>query len=186
MPEQGIRASSSAGAIICRLRANNAINCCQARAQRYPRNCQQTYSLGMDFSQPVPPAVPPSLQRALAYAHEHLGERMPLQTLAELAGLSLWRFAIVFRQHMGVPPHRYISQQRIRFAQQLLRNGMAAADVADACGFYDQSHFSRHFKSICGMTPGQYLMSGADPHTGDESYQDGNRLMPDSRTERPA
>jgi AraC-like DNA-binding protein len=97
-----------------------------------------------------------ALNRALDYARSHLGERITLQMLADLAGLSMWRFAIVFRQQMGVPPHRYISQLRIDHACELLRQGMSAADAADACGFYDQSHFSRHFKQACGMTPGQY------------------------------
>jgi AraC-like DNA-binding protein len=38
----------------------------------------------------------------------------------------------------------------------LLHEGLAPAHVAGAAGFYDQSHLSRHFKSVCGMTPGQY------------------------------
>lgn len=97
-----------------------------------------------------------ALNRAADYVQRHLAEQIPLQTLAELAGLSPWRFSIVFRRHMGVPPHRYISLCRIERARELLRQGMSAATVADACGFYDQSHFSRHFKHHCGMTPGQY------------------------------
>lgn len=101
-------------------------------------------------------SAPHALTRALDYAREHLAERIPLQTLADLTGLSLWRFSIVFRQQMGVPPHRYISQLRIARACELLREGVSAAAVADACGFYDQSHFSRHFKHQCGITPGQF------------------------------
>jgi AraC-like DNA-binding protein len=42
----------------------------------------------------------------------------------------------------------------MRHAQQLLDAGMPTAREA---GFYDQSHLSRHFKSVCRMTPGQYL-----------------------------
>jgi len=103
-----------------------------------------------------PLSAPPTLARALDYARDHLAERIPLQTLADLTGLSLWRFSIVFRQQMGVPPHRYISQLRIARACELLRQGVSAAAVADACGFYDQSHFSRHFKHQCGVTPGRF------------------------------
>jgi len=102
------------------------------------------------------PPAPRAVSRAVAYVHEHLAERMTLEALAGLAGLSPWRFSIVFRQQMGVPPHRYISQLRIARACELLREGMSAVAVADACGFYDQSHFSRHFKHHCGVTPGQY------------------------------
>jgi len=110
----------------------------------------------MDTARQHEPHASRALARAVDYAHEHLAERIPLQTLAHLAGLSPWRFSIVFRQQMGVPPHRYISQLRIARACELLQQGMSAAAVADACGFYDQSHFSRHFKHQCGVTPGQY------------------------------
>lgn len=104
---------------------------------------------------PVP--LPPALQRVVDHVHRHLTDPLPLQQLAELAGLSPWRLLAVFRQHLGVSPHRYINLQRIGRAKALLHQGMSAAAVAGACGFYDQSHLSRHFKHLCGMTPGQYL-----------------------------
>ena len=107
---------------------------------------------------PVP--LPSALQRVVDHVHRHLTDPLPLQQLAELAGLSQWRLVAVFRQHLGVSPHRYINLQRIGRAKALLHQGMAAAAVAGACGFYDQSHLSRHFKNLCGMTPGQYLQTG--------------------------
>lgn len=117
-----------------------------------------------DFLPPL--SGTPALACALDYARDHLAERIPLQTLADLTGLSLWRFSIVFRQQMGVPPHRYISQLRIARACELLRDGVSAASVADACGFYDQSHFSRHFKQQCGVTPGQFAATCQVPCDG--------------------
>jgi transcriptional regulator GlxA family with amidase domain len=103
------------------------------------------------------PGAPPAVKGALAYIHGHLDEPMPLQQLASQAGLSLWRFATVFRRHTGVPPHRYICEQRVRRAQALLADGASVATAASAAGFYDQSHLARHFKYHCGMTPRQYL-----------------------------
>lgn len=97
-----------------------------------------------------------TLDGVLAHIHAHLSEPLPLAGLAALAGLSLWRFATVFRQRVGVSPHRYICLQRVRNAQALLRQGMPAASVASEVGFYDQSHLSRRFKRVCSMTPGQY------------------------------
>jgi transcriptional regulator GlxA family with amidase domain len=47
---------------------------------------------------------------------------------------------------------------RVQRAQELLRAGMPAAIVANESGFFDQSHLSRHFRSVCGMTPGEYLV----------------------------
>jgi AraC-like DNA-binding protein len=110
---------------------------------------------------PNEPRCLPALTRVTDHVKRHLAEPLPLQTLAALAGLSPWRFSLVFRQHMGVPPHRYISLCRIERARELLQQGVSAATVADACGFYDQSHFTRHFKHHCGMTPGQYALHPA-------------------------
>ena len=97
------------------------------------------------------------MQRALQHIEQHLGQPLSLAELAALAGLSVWRFATVFRQQMGLSPHRYICRLRVELAQALIRAGMPPATVASEAGFYDQSHLSRHFKNWCGMTPGQYL-----------------------------
>ena len=106
------------------------------------------------------------VERALEYIHDHFCERLPLEKLAAIAGLSVFRFATVFRRRVGVPPHRYVCQLRVRRAQKLLREGLSTANVANETGFFDQSHLSRHFRSLCGMTPRQYLAEvrrGADP-----------------------
>jgi len=97
-----------------------------------------------------------SLAPVLAYIDAHLGEPLPLQGLAAITGLSVWRFATVFRECMGVAPHRYVSLRRVRQAQALLRQGTSLASAASECGFCDQSHLARRFKRLCGMTPGQY------------------------------
>ena len=83
-----------------------------------------------------------SIERPLAHIHHHLGERLPLEDLARVAGLSVWRFATVFRRQVGQAPHRYICTARVRRAQDLLDAGMPTASVASETGFYDQSHLS--------------------------------------------
>jgi len=118
---------------------------------------------------PRSPLVP-----ALDYIQQHLSEHIRLETLAGLVNLSIWQFSVLFRQHMGIPPYRYVNQQRIACARTLLRQGMPSVEVAAACGFYDQSHFSRHFKQHCGMTPGQY--SARLPHPPIQSTYE--RRMP--------
>jgi transcriptional regulator GlxA family with amidase domain len=55
-----------------------------------------------------------------------------------------------------MPPHAYQIQVRLLRAKKLLRSGRHPADVAYATGFADQSHFSRHFKRLMGLTPARY------------------------------
>jgi AraC-like DNA-binding protein len=98
-----------------------------------------------------------AIERVARHIQEHLSQPLPLAELAGMADLSTWRFSTVFRQQVGVSPRRYICRLRVERAQALMRDGVPAARAASEAGFYDQSHLSRHFKSLCGMTPSQYV-----------------------------
>ena len=87
--------------------------------------------------------------------HEE-GLNLDLDTLAKRVGLGRFQALRAFRQRYGLPPHTYQLCLRVSHARGLLREGVPAADVAVRCGFADQSHFTRHFKRINAITPGQY------------------------------
>ena len=87
-------------------------------------------------------------------------------SLAELASqsrLSPFHLIRVFKTETGLTPHQYLSQIRVRRAEQLIRQGFDLADTAYAVGFSDQSHLNRHFKGITGITPGTYRNFVQDP-----------------------
>src|SRR5215471_5503613 len=127
--------------------------------------------IGMTAARPTPSTErKPSrraaaVRRAAEYIEQNSTERIMLEELAALANLSPCRFATVFRREIGLPPHRYLCHVRIQHAMALLRSGVPLAIAASEAGFFDQSHFSRHFKNICGITPGKYL-SQAGPLPG--------------------
>jgi AraC-like DNA-binding protein len=104
-----------------------------------------------------------AIDRVLQHIDQNLGEPLTLVELAALTGLSVWRFATVFRQQVGFSPHRYICRLRVERARELMRRGLSAASAASEAGFYDQSHLSRHFKNVLGMTPGQYHTIARQP-----------------------
>jgi AraC family transcriptional regulator len=55
---------------------------------------------------------------------------------------------------MGIPPYKYILQQRVERAKQLLNNSQRSlSDIALDCGFANQSHLNRHFIKLTGVTP---------------------------------
>ena len=70
------------------------------------------------------------MQRALLHIEQHLGQPLSLAELAGMAGLSVWRFATVFREQVGLSPHRYICRLRVERAQALIREGMSPAKAA--------------------------------------------------------
>ncbi|HXG47272.1 MAG TPA: AraC family transcriptional regulator [Methylomirabilota bacterium] len=109
----------------------------------------------------------PQLRRTIQFIHDHLAEGASLQRLAEIAGLSPFHFARLFKQSTGAAPHEYLTRCRIERAKQLLIcSPHSISDVATQVGFCDQSHLSRHFRRIVGLTPMAYLRHVAPVRKG--------------------
>lgn len=98
--------------------------------------------------------------RTIARAREYLEAMyqypVSLEDLSRQCHLSPYHLLRVFRNSIGVPPHIYLKQVRVLKAKKLLAEGLSPAFVAQAVGFVDQSHFTRNFKQITGLTPGKY------------------------------
>lgn len=94
------------------------------------------------------------------YLAQHFSENISLADLAALAGVDRFHLLRTFRRSMGLPPHLYQTQLRLRHARQLMLSGDPPARAAAAAGFADQSHLIRKFKAAYGVTPGQFLGAG--------------------------
>lgn len=97
------------------------------------------------------------LDQARAFIEAHFAEPLTLEQMAAPAALSISRFATAFRERFGSSPYRYLCGLRIKRAQSLLLAGVPSVAVATEVGFFDQSHFGRHFKRMCGMTPTMFV-----------------------------
>ncbi len=101
--------------------------------------------------------APWQLRRVTEFMLAHRADDLLLADLANLVDLSPKHFARAFRQSTGVPPYRWLMERRIDHARQLLmRRDLAIADIALACGFFDQSHFTTVFRRGVGMTPATF------------------------------
>ncbi|MBZ0298966.1 MAG: AraC family transcriptional regulator [Anaerolineae bacterium] len=98
-----------------------------------------------------------AVRQVRQYLETHYMDNPSLDQLAQIAGLSPYHLVRVFRQQTGLPPHHYLTQVRVERAKQRLQAGHPIAEVAAATGFSDQSHLTRRFKRIVGVTPGQFL-----------------------------
>lgn len=98
----------------------------------------------------------PAIKRIKTYLEEHYAEDISLEELASIANLSAFHLSRVFHQTVGLPPHAYQTQVRIARAKTLLAQGYSVGYVASETGFFDQMHFTRHFKRRVGVTPGAY------------------------------
>lgn len=98
----------------------------------------------------------PAVQRVKKYLEAKFNEPVTLEELTKVSLLSPWHLVRAFSNHVGLPPHAFQIHLKIEKATTLLRAGISLIDVAADVGFSDQSHFTRHFKRIWGVTPGEY------------------------------
>jgi AraC family transcriptional regulator len=97
------------------------------------------------------------LQRVRDYIETHLGDRLTLTHLAELACLSPYHFSRSFKQSVGIGPQGYIMRLRIEGAKTLMRGSKRPlAAIAQEAGFADQAHLTSVFRRETGLTPGRY------------------------------
>ncbi len=97
------------------------------------------------------------LMRARDLLHASPGQPVSLDELAAAAGLSKFHLLRAFAKRFGLPPHTYHTQLRIATARSLLANGVPISRAALEAGFADQSHLTRQFVRIVGVTPGAYV-----------------------------
>jgi AraC family transcriptional regulator len=101
---------------------------------------------------------PRAVAEAARFIQENYARDVSLNHIAEAVHLSPFHVARLFKQALGVSPHQYLIQVRVNSARSLLSAGSgerSLAEVATAVGFADQSHLTRHFKRLLGVTPKQ-------------------------------
>ena len=122
-------------------------------------------ALGMHVAQTYGGLRPPSrlvagglaawqVKRAKEIFCAKLDSNVSLKDVARECDLSLSYFSRAFRRSMGVPPHTWLLQHRIEVAKEKLRDRrLSVSQVALACGFADQSHLTRVFTRMVGLSP---------------------------------
>ncbi len=95
--------------------------------------------------------------RAIDYLHQHYGESVRIDVLARVAGLGTRRLERLVKRLFDLTPMQLLARTRIDAAAKLLvRSDDSVATVASACGYSDQSAFTRQFKTLTGATPLRY------------------------------
>ncbi|MEU3463097.1 AraC family transcriptional regulator [Streptomyces sp. NPDC006733] len=121
----------------------------------------------------APGALPSAGALAAGRARELLVERIAspptLDQLAAELGTKPFALLRAFKSAYGLPPHAWLTGERVRAARRMLDTGTAPAEAALAVGFTDQPHLNRHFTRIVGVPPGAYRRERARTYkTGED------------------
>jgi AraC-like DNA-binding protein len=94
------------------------------------------------------------LQRVIAFLERHFVDEISVGRLAEIAGISIAHLNRRFRQLLRLSPMQYVHSLRLHESKRLLATtDENIGQIAVAVGYYDQSHFTRRFRKVTGMTP---------------------------------
>jgi AraC-like DNA-binding protein len=99
------------------------------------------------------------------HIRSNLSRRITVKELAAIASLSVFQLSRAFRREHATTPYRLVLDLRIEHAKDRLSAGATILETALQAGFSDQSHFTRHFKRLTGMTPKRFSRAVAD-HAG--------------------
>jgi AraC-like DNA-binding protein len=103
------------------------------------------------------PRPDPALARGLReLLDEHVIDGLTLDEAAGLVHAHPAHLVRAFSTAYGIAPHQYLNSRRVDRARRLLLDGRPPGEVASATGFFDQSHLTRHFRKLVGVTPGRY------------------------------
>jgi len=103
-----------------------------------------------------PRASTAAVSKARRYLESNFANAVKLDDLSNDCGISPFHLIRSFRDAVGMTPHAYLMQVRANRARAMLVAGDSISSVAYSCGFVDQSHLTRTFKRIFGVTPGVY------------------------------
>jgi AraC-like DNA-binding protein/ligand-binding sensor protein len=102
-----------------------------------------------------------ALRKAERYIWEHYTHKVSLKEIADVSGLSASYFSSIFKKEMGENLSNYLNRLRTEKAAAMLTETDAPLyEIAQVCGFEDQSWFSKIFKSYTGVSPGKYREQG--------------------------
>jgi AraC family transcriptional regulator, transcriptional activator FtrA len=113
------------------------------------------------IDQPLPQAgTETSVSPVMAWALDHLGQRLNLPRLADVGRMSVRNFSRRFREETGTTPLQWLLAQRVAYARELLETtDLTVETVAHRCGFTDAPTLRRHFARQTGITPRAYRVA---------------------------
>lgn len=105
------------------------------------------------------------IQNAIDFIETHLHDNLSLDEIAKQANFSRWHFQMVFNSAVGETVKDYIRKRRLSESLEDLKTDKRIIDIALRAGFESQEAYTRAFKNLFAITPGDYRKTGSKTHS---------------------
>lgn len=113
-----------------------------------PLLCVDSLKKKKEISEPV--------QKAITYIKSHINDKFDLDIIAQEAFVSKYHLVRQFKKEMGVSPHQYYIQTKLRIVKADILENQSEVEIATALNYADQSHMCRQFKQLMGISIQEY------------------------------
>ena len=114
----------------------------------------------LDYARPAESSAggqPEFIKRVYDYCLNNIDKDISVNDMAACAGYSRFHFSRLFKEHMGVSPHYFMNELRIRLAVRLLQTErLSIKEIAVRCGFEDVSYFCKTFRKFQKVSPNEF------------------------------
>jgi len=100
-----------------------------------------------------------NLEKIARYLQESYEENISLEELASLFHMNSYTLLRNFKKQYDLTPHTFQINYRVHKAKEFLKQDISLSEVALSTGFFDQSHFQKHFKQRVAITPKEYRVN---------------------------
>lgn len=105
------------------------------------------------------PQFSPYIRKSIAYINSHISQKLSVKEIAGFCGVSADYLSRIFKKETGETASAFIKRKKISVAKQYLIEEKPACEIARLLGFSSASHFGKSFKSICGISPSEYVLN---------------------------
>ena len=120
---------------------------------------KRLYALLKDEIRDNPGQTDTRFRRMLLYLQNHYASPVSLEEIASAIGLSRSECCRYFKKQAGQTMFDYLTQYRVHRSMDLLSDtDLSIAQIAQDCGFSNQSYYAKRFRELIGITPKQYRM----------------------------
>lgn len=100
-------------------------------------------------------SIDPKLESSVLYMQENLSKPLKIEKLSSMCGYHPQHFIRLFKACMGVTPHRFLVNYRMKTAMSMLLAGHSVSETAEAVGYGESKNFSSSFKTFYGICPSE-------------------------------